>query len=84
MSTAPGRFARHLAELAAPAYTGVDEALAQPSLATLPTLLSPELMPRLEELAQAARASCALRLECCVLRAAFCVPRFVCRVSCAG
>ncbi len=56
MSTAPGRFARHLAELAAPAYTGVDEALAQPSLATLPTLLSPELMPQLEELAQAARA----------------------------
>ena len=56
MSTAPGRFARHLAQLPAPAYVGVDEALAQPSLATLPTLLSPEMLPRLEDLAQAARA----------------------------
>jgi 2-iminoacetate synthase len=55
VSQAPGRFARHLAELAPPQQTDVRTALDHPSLATLPTLLSPEAAPHLEELAQRAR-----------------------------
>ena len=61
MSSAPGRFATHLAGL--PALAGADDvddaaldlALARPSLASLPVLLSPAALPRLEELAQRAR-----------------------------
>ena len=60
MSTPPGRFAQHLATRApaAAAYdsSDVERALAAPSLATLPALLSPAAGERLEDLAQAARA----------------------------
>ncbi|MDP3711217.1 MAG: 2-iminoacetate synthase ThiH [Mycobacteriales bacterium] len=60
MSTPPGRFAQHLATRApaAPSYdsSDVERALAAPSLATLPALLSPAAGERLEDLAQAARA----------------------------
>ena len=64
MSAAPGRFAQHQTArlLAAPTPTpdgftadDVDAALAHPSLDTLPALLSPAALPRLEELAQRAR-----------------------------
>ena len=57
MSAPKGRFAQHLdtVDLAATSYD-VDRALAHPSLDTLPALLSPAATPRLEELAQAARA----------------------------
>ena len=55
MSTPPGRFARHLAAVAAPSYVDLDTALGRPSLETLPTLLSAAALPRLEELAQRAR-----------------------------
>jgi len=57
MSAAPGGFARHLSTLPAPSYVPVEQAIGQPSLATLPTLLSPQAAPHLEELAQAARAT---------------------------
>ncbi len=61
MSAAPGRFATYLAGL--PPATGagevdgaaVDLALARPSLGSLPVLLSPAVLPRIEELAQRAR-----------------------------
>ncbi len=60
MSAPPGRFARHLA--AVPAYAvrpfddaAVDAALAHPGLDTLPALLSPAALARLEEVAQRAR-----------------------------
>ena len=55
MSTAPGRFATYLDALPAPAQTDVEAALSRPSLATLPTLLSPAAAPYLERLAQQAR-----------------------------
>ena len=56
MSQPPGRFATHLAALPAPAGDGdLDDALARPTLASLPVLLSPAALPRLEELAQRAR-----------------------------
>ncbi len=61
MSAPPGRFARHLAALPpTPAPTdGFDEALSsalsQPSLSSLPALLDPRALPRLEELAARAR-----------------------------
>ena len=55
MSAPPGRFAQHLASLPAPAPMDLDAALATPGLGSLPTLLSPEALPRLEELAQRAR-----------------------------
>lgn len=56
MSTAPGRFAQHLASLPPASYDGdLDAALANPTLAALPVLLSPAALPRLEELAQRAR-----------------------------
>ena len=55
MSSPPGRFARHLAAAPPPSYLDLDTALARPSLDALPTLLSPEALPRLEELAQRAR-----------------------------
>ena len=55
MSQPPGRFAQHLATLPPLVQVDVDTALAQPSLAHLPTLLSAEAAPRLEELAQRAR-----------------------------
>ena len=56
MSTAPGRFAQHLATLAPASYDGdLDAALAHPTLEALPVLLSPAALPRLEELAQRAR-----------------------------
>ena len=56
MSAPAGRFAQHVAALP-PRTTqaSVDEALAQPSLAVLPTLLSEAAGERLEELAQRAR-----------------------------
>ena len=60
MSAPPGRFASYLAtvDLHTRAYDGddVDHALRHPGLDTLPALLSPAALPRLEELAQAARA----------------------------
>jgi 2-iminoacetate synthase len=60
MSAPPGRFARHLAglDLTARDVTAddVERALQAPSLQTLPALLSPAAAPRLEQLAQQARA----------------------------
>lgn len=60
MSAAPGRFARHLAALPVdrrePTAADVDRAVLAPSLGTLPALLSPAAAPRLEALAQQARA----------------------------
>ena len=56
MSAARGRFARHLDELPAAVPGDVQAALARPSLATLPTLLSPAAAPHLEQLARQARA----------------------------
>ena len=57
MSVPPGRFAQHLATAAFPSYDmDLDLALARPGLDTLPALLSPAALPRLEELAQRARA----------------------------
>ncbi len=55
MSAPRGRFARHLDELAPPVELDVESALRAPSLAALPTLLSPAAAPYLEELAQRAR-----------------------------
>jgi len=55
MSQPPGRFAQHLASVAPPPPLDLDAALARPSLDALPTLLSAEALPRLEELAQRAR-----------------------------
>ena len=56
MSAAPGRFAQHLAALPPRTADGtVAEALAHPSLATLPTLLSPDADDHLEAMAQQAR-----------------------------
>ncbi len=55
MSQPPGRFARHLVTVPAPVQVAVETALAQPTLAHLPTLLSPEATPYLEDLAQRAR-----------------------------
>ena len=55
MSSPPGRFARYLSALPGPSYVDLDSALSRPSLDALPTLLSPEALPRLEELAQRAR-----------------------------
>lgn len=56
MSVPPGRFAQHLATAAFPSYDmDLDLALARPGLDTLPALLSPAALPRLEELAQRAR-----------------------------
>ncbi|MDT7551248.1 MAG: 2-iminoacetate synthase, partial [Actinomycetota bacterium] len=60
VSTAPGRFARHLATLDLQTRTydddDVDQALRDPGLDALPALLSPAATARVEELAQAARA----------------------------
>ena len=60
MSAPPGRFAQHLAGLDLHARDvtpdDVDRALQAPSLQGLPALLSPAAAPRLEELAQRARA----------------------------
>ncbi len=59
MSQPPGRFAAHLAQLPPPATGGsaadVEAALARPSLAGLPALLSPAAAPYLEAMAQQAR-----------------------------
>ncbi len=55
VSAPPGRFARHLAAVPAASYIGLDTALERPSLDALPTLLSREALPRLEQLAQRAR-----------------------------
>lgn len=56
MSALPGAFARHLDALPPVAWEGdLDAALARPSLDTLPALLSPAALPRLEEIAQHAR-----------------------------
>jgi 2-iminoacetate synthase len=55
VSAPPGAFARHLAALPAPPPVDLDAALARPSPDALPALLSPEALPRLEELAQRAR-----------------------------
>jgi 2-iminoacetate synthase len=55
MSQPPGRFAQHLAALPEPVLTDVDTALADPTLAHLPTLLSADAAPYLEVLAQRAR-----------------------------
>lgn len=55
MSQPPGRFAQHLANFAPPADVDVVTALAQPTLAHLPALLSEEASPYLEEMAQRAR-----------------------------
>jgi 2-iminoacetate synthase len=55
VSQPPGRFAQHLASVAPPPLMDLGAALAHPSLEALPTLLSPEVLPRLEELAQQAR-----------------------------
>jgi 2-iminoacetate synthase len=60
MSAPPGRFAQHLAglDLVGTTYDDgdVERALAAPSLSGLPALLSPQAAPRLEEIAQRARA----------------------------
>jgi 2-iminoacetate synthase len=60
VSAPPGAFARYLqdVDLRVGEYDDgdVDLALQRPSLATLPALLSPAATPRVEELAQAARA----------------------------
>jgi 2-iminoacetate synthase len=55
MSQPPGRFAQHLATLGPAADVDVETALADPTLAHLPALLSPEASPYLEDLAQRAR-----------------------------
>jgi 2-iminoacetate synthase len=55
VSTAPGRFAQHLAARTAVPPVDVETALAQPTLAHLPVLLSAAASPYLEELAQQAR-----------------------------
>jgi 2-iminoacetate synthase len=55
VSQPPGRFARHLAARVEPPAVDVETALARPSLAHLPVLLSAEASPYLEELAQQAR-----------------------------
>jgi 2-iminoacetate synthase len=55
MSQPPGRFARHLDALPAPSPVDVETALADPTLAHLPTLLSEAAAPYLEQLAQRAR-----------------------------
>jgi 2-iminoacetate synthase len=55
VSQPPGRFARHLAARVEPPAVDVETALARPSLAHLPVLLSAEASPYLEELAQRAR-----------------------------
>ncbi|MBK5306817.1 MAG: 2-iminoacetate synthase ThiH [Frankiaceae bacterium] len=60
MSAPPGRFARHVEslDLRTREYddTDVAHAVLHPGLDTLPALLSPAALPRIEELAQAARA----------------------------
>ena len=56
MSTPPGRFAQHLATASPPYDMDLDRAFAHPGLDTLPALLSPAALPRLEQLAQQARA----------------------------
>jgi 2-iminoacetate synthase len=55
MSQPAGRFAQYLATLPVPVEQDVALALAHPSLAGLPTLLSPAAAPHLEQLAQQAR-----------------------------
>jgi 2-iminoacetate synthase len=55
MSQPRGRFAAYLDALPAPVDGDVELALAHPSLASLPTLLSPAAAPYLEQLAQQAR-----------------------------
>jgi 2-iminoacetate synthase len=55
VSQPPGLFAQHFATLPPPVDVDVATAIAQPSLAHLPTLLSAEASPHLEELAQRAR-----------------------------
>ena len=55
MSQPPGGFATHLAQLPPAVQGDVESALAAPSLANLPTLLSPAAAPYLEQLAQQAR-----------------------------
>ena len=55
MSAPPGRFAQHLATRPAPVPVDVEAALAQPTLAHLPALLSAAAAPHLEQLAQQAR-----------------------------
>jgi 2-iminoacetate synthase len=61
LSAPPGRFARHLdtVDLRTREYgdADVDLALRHPGLASLPALLSPAALRRVEELAQAARAA---------------------------
>jgi 2-iminoacetate synthase len=55
MSEPRGRFATYLDDLPAPTFVEPQAALAHPSLASLPTLLSPAMAPHLEQLAQQAR-----------------------------
>lgn len=56
MSQPPGAFARHLDALPPVTWEGdLDAALVRPSLTSLPALLSPAALPRLEEIAQRAR-----------------------------
>ena len=55
MSSPPGRFATHLEGLAPAEVEDVEQALARPSLANLPTLLSAAASPYLEVMAQQAR-----------------------------
>jgi 2-iminoacetate synthase len=55
MSQPPGRFAQHLATLPPPTDVDVGTALADPTLAHLPALLSAEASPYLEDMAQRAR-----------------------------
>ncbi|HUR51043.1 MAG TPA: 2-iminoacetate synthase ThiH [Mycobacteriales bacterium] len=55
MSQPPGGFARHLAARADPVRVDVQTALDRPTLAHLPTLLSADAAPHLEDLAQRAR-----------------------------
>jgi 2-iminoacetate synthase len=55
MSAPPGRFAQHLDALRTPPPMDLDTALTTSGPEALPTLLSPDALPRLEELAQRAR-----------------------------
>ena len=55
MSAPRGRFATYLDALPPPVTTDVEAAMSRPSLAALPTLLSPAAAPYLEQLARQAR-----------------------------
>ncbi len=55
MSAPPGRFAQHAAALPPRPVMDLDTALSHGGVEALPALLSPQALPRLEELAQRAR-----------------------------